>query len=178
MLARKEPETSTNASPFQFKGLAQPQQVKSQQPNTQPVPENNRERTFRRAGNLCEIVAGASLNSAVIFTFHLLQVHPVGLLLALGVAHLYFTATAAGEKGRQLTNVMTGCSASLALLCSLSEPVGEWLEASTSKSVAQREIQQMYAPPTNKSNWTTGVGIAVVIAVLVIYITSGSRGRR
>lgn len=180
MLARKDPETSTNASPFQFGDLVQPQQVKSQQSNTQPppVPENNRQRTFRRAGNVCEIVAGASLNSAVIFTFHLLQVHPVGLLLALGVAHLYFTATAVGEKGRQVTNIMTGCSASLALLCSLSEPVSEWWEASTSKSVAQSEIQQMYAPPTNKSNWTTGVGIAVVIGVLVVYITSVSRTRR
>ncbi|MCW5318947.1 hypothetical protein GTQ43_36490 [Nostoc sp. KVJ3] len=180
MLARQPEDKPTNTSPFEYMGLAQPQQVKSQQSNTQPppVPENNRERTFRRAGNLCEIVAGASLNSAVIFTFHLLQVHPVGLLLALGVAHLYFTATAVGEKGRQVTNIMTGCSASLALLCSLSEPVGEWWEASTSKSVAQSEIQQMYAPSPNKSNWTTGVGIAVVIAVLVVYITSVSRERR
>jgi hypothetical protein len=180
VLARQPEDKPTNTSPFEYMGLVQPQQQKSQQTNTQPppVPENNRQRTFRRAGNLCEIVAGASLNSAVIFTFHLLQVHPVGLLLALGVAHLYFTATAVGEKGRQVTNVMTGCSATLALLCSLSEPVGEWWEASTSKSVAQSEIQQMYAPPTNKSNWTTGVGIAVVIAVLVVYITSVSRERR
>jgi hypothetical protein len=133
MLARKEPEIPTNTSPrVQYTGLVQ-QQEKSQQPNTQqkPLPENNRERTFRRAGNCCEIVAGASLNSAVIFTFHLLQVHPVGLFLALGVAHLYFTATAVGEKERQVTNIMTGASASLALLCSLSEPVSEWWEAST-----------------------------------------------
>lgn len=179
MLARKEPEASTNASPFQYTGLVQ-QQEKSQQPNTEPppLPENNRERTFRRAGNLCEIVAGASLNSAVIFTFHLLQVHPVGMFLALGVAHLYFTATAVGEKERQVTNIMTGASASLALLCSLSEPVGEWWEASTSKTVAQNEIREMYAPPTQGNNWMPLLGIAVFIAIMLTFVKSGSRGRR
>lgn len=179
MLARKEPETPTNTSPFQYTGLVQ-QQQKSQQPNTQPppLPENNRERTFRRAGNLCEIVAGASLNSAVIFMFHLLQVHPVGMFLALGVAHLYFTATAAGEKGKQVTNIMTGASASLALLCSLSEPVSEWWEASTSKTVAQNEIREMYATTNNKPNWMPLLGIAVVIAIMLAFVKSGSRGRR
>lgn len=179
MLARKEPETSRSPSPFQYTGLVQ-QQEKSQQPNTQqkPLPENNRERTFRRAGNLCEIVAGASLNSAVIFTFHLLQVHPVGLFLALGVAHLYFTATAVGEKGKQVTNIMTGASASVALLCSLSEPVGEWLEASTSKTVAQNEIREMYVTTNNKPNWMPLLGIAVVIAIMLAFVKSGSRGRR
>lgn len=180
MLARKEPEASTNASPFQHTGLVQTQQQKSQQPNTEPppLPENNRERAFRRAGNLCEIVAGASLNSAVIFTFHLLQVHPVGMFLALGVAHLYFTATAVGEKERQVTNIMTGASASLALLCSLSEPVGEWWEASTSKTVAQNEIREMYAPPTQGNNWMPLLGIAVVIAIMLAFVKSGSKGRR
>lgn len=180
MLARKEPETSRSNSPFQHTGLVQTQQHKSQQPNTEPppLPENNRERTFRRAGNCCEIVAGASLNSAVIFMFHLLQVHPVGMFLALGVAHLYFTATAAGEKGKLLTNIMTGASASVALLCSLSEPVGEWLEASTSKTVAQSEIQQMYAPPTSSPNWVNGLGIAVFIAIVLAFVKSGSREKK
>jgi hypothetical protein len=160
MLARKEPETSRSNSPFQHTGLVQTQQHKSQQPNTEqkPLPENNRERTFRRAGNCCEIVAGASLNSAVIFTFHLLQVHPVGMFLALGVAHLYFTATAAGEKERQVTNIMTGASASLALLCSLSEPVGEWLEASTSKTVAQKRNQGDVRTPNSGEQLDASLG--------------------
>jgi hypothetical protein len=100
------------------------------------------------------------------------------MFLALGVAHLYFTATAAGEKGKLLTNIMTGASASLALLCSLSEPVGEWLEASTSKTVAQSEIREMYAPPTSSPNWVNGLGIAVVIAIVLAFVKSGSRGRR
>lgn len=180
MLARKEPETPTNTSPFQYTGLVQ-QQEKSQQPNTQqkPLPENNRERTFRRAGNLCEIVAGASLNSAVIFMFHLLQVHPVGMFLALGVAHLYFTATACGEGQHfRIANIMTGASASVALLCSLSEPVGEWLEASTSKTVAQNEIREMYATTNNKPNWMPLLGIALIIAIMLAFMKSGSRGRR
>lgn len=167
-------------SPFQYTGLVQ-QQQKSQQPNTQKEQksENNRERTFRRVGNLCEIVAGASLNSAVIFTFHLLQVHPVGMFLALGVAHLYFTATACGEgQHKAFANIMTGASASVALLCSLSEPVGEWLEASTSKTVAQNEIREMYAPPTQGNNWVPLLGVAVVIAIMLAFVKSGSRGRR
>jgi len=180
MLARND-DKPRSRSPFQFTGLGNAtQQQKSQQPNTQrePVLENNRERTFRRAGNLCEIVAGASLNSAVIFTFHLLQVHPVGMLLALGVAHLYFTATAVGEKVRLLTNIMTGASASVALICSLNEPMGEWWEASTSKTMAQSEIREMYAPPSSSHSWGNWVGIAVVIAVLGIYLASGSRGKK
>ena len=181
MLVRKEPETPTNTSPFQHTGLVQTQQHKSQQPNTEqkPLPENNRERTFRRAGNCCEIVAGTSLNSAVIFMFHLLQVHPVGLFLALGVAHLYFTATACGEgQNKAIANIMTGASASVALLCSLCEPVSEWWEASTSKTVAQNEIREMYAPPTQGNNWMPLLGIALIIAIMLAFVKSGSRGRR
>ncbi|MHC5917866.1 MAG: hypothetical protein ACYTXE_44420, partial [Nostoc sp.] len=117
MLVRKRNEDPHSVSPFSFEGLAQtPQQQKQERPSQpQPLPENNRGRTFRRAGNACEIVAGSCLNSAVIFTFHLLQVHPVGMFLAVGTAHLYFTATATGEGFNSfVTNLMTGCSASLA----------------------------------------------------------------
>ncbi|MBL1203120.1 MAG: hypothetical protein FWK04_29630 [Nostoc sp. GBBB01] len=161
-----------NSSPFQFPGLVIPQQQKSKQSYTSPtLPENNRERTFRRVGNICEIAAGASLNSAVIFTFHLLQVHPVGMLLALGVSHFYLTATAAGEEGRRITNIMSGASASLALLCSLSEPIGEWWEAYTSKSIASSEIEQIYAPvPADYFSWINGVRGVLVLMVLALIL--------
>ena len=136
-------------------------------------------RTFRRAGNACEIVAGSCLNSAVIFTFHLLQVHPVGMFLAVGTAHLYFTATATGEGFNNfVTNLMTGCSASCALLCALSDPIGEWNEARTSTQTANHEIEQMYLPKTaDYSNWGSGATIAIVIAILMIFLFGGRKSK-
>nr|WP_322721442.1 hypothetical protein [Nostoc sp. ChiQUE02]MDZ8234542.1 hypothetical protein [Nostoc sp. ChiQUE02] len=182
MLVRKRNEDPHSVSPFLHEGLAQtPQQHQQQkQPEQpQPLPENNRGRTFRRAGNACEIVAGSCLNSAVIFTFHLLQVHPVGMFLAVGTAHLYFTATATGEGFNNfVTNLMTGCSASLALLCALSEPISEWNEARTSTSTANTSISQMYQPKNaDYSSWGSGAGVAIVIAVLMIFLFGGRRGK-
>ncbi|MCC5634184.1 hypothetical protein LC613_43060 [Nostoc sphaeroides CHAB 2801] len=181
MLVRKRNEDPHSVSPFSMEGLAQtPQQHQHQQPEQpQPLPENNRGRTFRRAGNACEIVAGSCLNSAVIFTFHLLQVQSVGMFLAVGTAHLYFTATATGEgNNRFVTNLMTGCSASLALLCALSEPISEWNEARTSTITANTSIEKMYQPKTaDYSSWGSGAGVAIVIAILMIFLFGGKRGK-
>jgi hypothetical protein len=180
MLVRKRNEDPHSVSPFLHEGLTQtPQQHQQHQQPEQlpPLPENNRGRTFRRAGNACEIVAGSCLNSAVIFTFHLLQVHPVGMFLAVGTAHLYFTATATGEGFNNfVTNLMTGCSASLALLCALNEPISEWNEARTSTSTANTSIEKMYQPKTaDYSSWGSGAGVAIVIAILMIFLFGGSQ---
>ncbi|MBG1262239.1 hypothetical protein [Nostoc commune] len=180
MLVRKRNEDPHSVSPFLHEGLAQtPQSTKQHQQPEQlpPLPENNRGRTFRRAGNACEIVAGNCLNSAVIFTFHLLQVHPVGMFLAVGTAHLYFTATATGEGFNNfVTNLMTGCSASLALLCALSEPISEWNEARTSTDTANNSIQSMYQPKTaDYSSWGSGAGVAIFVALLMIFLFGGSQ---
>ncbi|MBG1267853.1 hypothetical protein [Nostoc sp. WHI] len=180
MLVRKRNEDPHSVSPFLHEGLAQtPQSTKQHQQPEQlpPLPENNRGRTFRRAGNACEIVAGSCLNSAVIFTFHLLQVHPVGMFLAVGTAHLYFTATATGEGFNNfVTNLMTGCSASLALLCALSEPISEWNEARTSTDTANNSIQSMYQPKTaDYSSWGSGAGVAIFVALLMIFLFGGSQ---
>jgi hypothetical protein len=182
MLVRKRNEDPHSVSPFLHEGLAQtPQQHQQHQQPEQlpPLPENNRGRTFRRAGNACEIVAGSCLNSAVIFTFHLLQVHPVGMFLAVGTAHLYFTATATGEGFNNfVTNLMTGCSASLALLCALSEPISEWNEARTSTDTANNSIQSMYQSKTaDYSSWGSGAGVAIVIAILMVFLFGGRRGK-
>jgi hypothetical protein len=182
MLVRKRNEDPHSVSPFSFKGLAQtPQQHQQHQQPEQlpPLPENNKGRTFRRAGNACEIVAGSCLNSAVIFTFHLLQVHPVGMFLAVGTAHLYFTATATGEgNNRFVTNLMTGCSASLALLCALSDPISEWDEARTSTSTANTSIEKMYQPKTaDYSSWGSGAGVAIVVAVLIVFLFGGRKNK-
>jgi hypothetical protein len=182
MLVRKRNEDPHSVSPFSMEGLAQTSQQHQQQKQPEqlpPLPENNRVRTFRRAGNACEIVAGSCLNSAVIFTFNLLQVHPVGMFLAVGTAHLYFTATATGEgNNRFVTNLMTGCSASLALLCALSEPISEWNEARTSTGTANTSIEKMYQPKTaDSSSLVSGAGIAIVLAILMIFLFGGRRGK-
>jgi hypothetical protein len=181
MLVRKGNNDSDSVSPFSFQGLTptpQQQQLQTPEPSA-PLPENNRGRTFRRAGNVCEIVGGSCLNSAIIFTFHLLQVHPVGMFLAVGTAHLYFSATATGEGfDKFVTNLMSGCSASLALLCALSEPIGEWNESRTSTDTATTSISQMYQPKTaDYSSWVNGAGIAIVIAVLMIFLFGGKKSK-
>ncbi|AUB43040.1 hypothetical protein COO91_09196 (plasmid) [Nostoc flagelliforme CCNUN1] len=180
MLVRKRNEDPHSVSPFLHEGLAQtPQQHQQQKQPEQlpPLPENNRGRTFRRAGNACEIVAGSCLNSAVIFTFHLLQVHPVGMFLAVGTAHLYFTATATGEGFNNfVTNLMTGCSASLALLCALSEPISEWNEARTSTSTVKTSIESVYKAKTaESSSWMDGAGVGIFLAILMIFLFGGSQ---
>lgn len=184
MLVRKRNEDPHSVSPFLHEGLAHKSQQEHQQKQPEqlpPLPENNRGRTFRRAGNACEIVAGSCLNSAVIFTFHLLQVHPVGMFLAVGTAHLYFTATATGEGFNNfVTNLMTGCSASLALLCALNEPISEWNEARTSTQTANTSIQMMYKPFRKTDDYLSlgsGAGVVIVIAVLMIFLFGGKRGK-
>jgi hypothetical protein len=182
MLVRKRNEDPHSVSPFSMEGLAQtPQSTKQHQQPEQlpPLPENNRGRTFRRAGNACEIVAGSCLNSAVIFTFHLLQVHPVGMFLAVGTAHLYFTATATGEgNNRFVTNLMTGCSASLALLCALNEPISEWNESRTSTSTVKTSIESVYKQKTaESSSWMDGAGVGIFLAILMFFLFGGRRGK-
>ena len=179
MLVRKRNEDPHSVSPLKHEGLAQTPSQQQQREQPQPLPENNRVRTFRHAGNASEIVAGSCLNSAVIFTFHLLQVHPVGMFLAVGTAHLYFTATATGEGFNNfVTNLMTGCSASLALLCALSEPISEWNEARTSTQTANTSIQMMYQPKTaDYSSLVSGAGVAIVIAILMIFLFGGRKSR-
>ncbi|MCC5653774.1 hypothetical protein LC609_29145 [Nostoc sp. XA013] len=181
MLVRKRNEDPHSVSPFSMEGLAhKSQQHQHQQPEQlPPLPENNRGRTFRRTGNACEIVAGSCLNSAVIFTFHLLQVHPVGMFLAVGTAHLYFTATATGEGFNNfVTNLMTGCSASLALLCALCEPISEWNEARTSTSTANTSIESIYKPKTaESSSWMDGAGVGIFLAILMFFLFGGKKSK-
>jgi hypothetical protein len=165
MLARNA--NPTNTSPFHFKGLEdkEQQQCKSQQ----LAQETNRERTFRRAGNACEIAAGTALNSTIIFTFHLLQVHPMGLLLAVGTCHFYFTATAIGEKSFSVA--MIGGAASLSCLCALSEPVGEWWESRISVESANQELAAIYQRQQSLPSWTSGFVIAVCLLVIRLGIS-------
>ncbi|HEY9625796.1 MAG TPA: hypothetical protein V6C84_00705 [Coleofasciculaceae cyanobacterium] len=153
MLSRDQPPPLP--SPFFPLGPGQsnhpqqyPYQHQHQQPaqETQPL-ERNRGRGFRRAGNACEVAAGASLNSAIIFLFHLLQVHPLGFVVALAGSHFYFIATAFGEgRNKAIGNLMTGASAGIAGLCALSEPISEAWEAQEAKETTTALVQSLYAP--------------------------------
>lgn len=158
---------TNHSSPIFNQFVGEPEQSKEQ---INELAENNKIRVFRRCGNACEIITGTCLNSAIIFTFHLMQVHPMGLLLAMGTAHLYLTATALGEQNRRTTNIMTGASASLAILCSLQEPIGEWLQATQAKTAAQSQIQQLYHPAHEPElPWIEITGIIGIIAAVIIF---------
>lgn len=163
-------------SPFSVEGL---DQFNRPTPTPTPTPapaERNRGRGFRRTGNACEVAAGASLNSAIIFLFHLLQVHPLAFLVALGCSHFYFIATAFGEgRDRLIANAMTGMSAGVAGVSALSEPISEWVEAQQSKSTATAKLQELYAdqnPGSPLSSWAL-----VLIAALSVLFWSVSSQR-
>lgn len=158
---------STNANPFACTRLKQSQPLAAKTESSPQISlENNRQRIFRQAGNLSEIAAGASLNSTVIFTFHLLQVHPIGMFLALGVAHLYFTATTVGEKGRRVTNAITGISCSLALLSSGSELVLEAWESRTTQEKFKATWDEIYQPPQQDF---TGIIVALISGLAILF---------
>lgn len=179
MLVRRQPE-QTNVSPFSFEGLTQTpqQQQQVQQPQQlAPPSENNKGRGLRRAGNACEIIAGSCLNSGVIFTFHLMGVHPVGFVLALGVSHFYLSATASGEgKDRFATNVMTGASASLSLLCALSEPIAEWYEAQVSNTIAADVRRELYEPKQANDSGLMTIG-AIAVCLVILFLFFGCKRR-
>lgn len=155
--------TNHSYSPF----LSEPEPIPQ---NAHPGSESNKTRTFRRCANACEIIAGTCLNSTIIFTFHLMQVHPVGLFLAMGTAHFYLTATAVGETNRRTTNIMTGASASLAICCSLQEPIGEWLQAHQSRTTALSQIDKLYNPqPEIQLPWLEITGIFTIITAIILF---------
>ncbi|MBW4662308.1 MAG: hypothetical protein KME15_26950 [Drouetiella hepatica Uher 2000/2452] len=173
MLSRDTP----HLSPFITEGLSQPTR---QQQQSEPIvpPERNRGRGFRRSGNACEVAAGASLNSAIIFLFHLLQVHPLGLLVALGCSHFYFVATAFGEgHDRLIGNAMTGASAGVAGLSALSEPIGEWLEAKQSQDAATQQIQELYSPQTPVINGSAVLILLAITSVVLMAISMQGKSR-
>ncbi|HEY9631724.1 MAG TPA: hypothetical protein V6C84_30905 [Coleofasciculaceae cyanobacterium] len=166
-------------SPFSMEGLGQPiRQQHQQQPVPAAIPERNKGRGFRRSGNACEVAAGASLNSAIIFLFHLLQVHPLGLVVALGVSHFYFLGTAFGEgRDRLLANCMTGASAGVASISALNEPIGEWIEARQSESAAEEQLQAWYSP---QSSLIIGGHSALILFGVagIALVAIGSQGKQ
>lgn len=171
MLAPYDPQA--NNSPFTLGAGLVHQPTAHRQPQEtieREIPETNKGRTFRRAANACEIAAGASLNSAVVFFFHLCQVHPAGLILSVGAAHFYFTATAMGEEGRESVNAMTGCAASLAIFCSLHQPIGEWLESRESIKQTQITIQEIYPKPQPSFLEQHGLWVGISAFIGLIFV--------
>ncbi|MGB6231653.1 MAG: hypothetical protein WBF53_16170 [Litorimonas sp.] len=138
------------------------------------VPERNRGRGLRRAGNACEMCAGAAINSSIVFLFHWMQVHPVGLVLALATSHLYMTATTLGEgRERFIVNFMSGASAGSAALLGLAEPVSEWHEARGDRTAAYTAYQDAYIPSQGLMLGDMGfVGLAATLALFAILATA------
>lgn len=148
---------------------------KQKKPKPNQVLSKQEKRWLYHAGNACEIAAGACLNSAIVFSFHLLQIHPLGMILALGVSHFYLSAIATSKsRDKVVTNFMAGTSAMLGLLCAVSEPIGEWWEANQSKNQIISQNIQMYERVEKQpfSGGITPVVVAVLIGILAIWITS------
>ncbi len=101
------------------------------------------------------------------------------MFLAVGTAHLYFTATATGEGFNNLvTNLMTGCSASLALLCALEEPISEWNESRISTSTVKASIESVYKPKTaDSSSSMSDAGVAIFLAILMFLMFGGGKSK-
>lgn len=165
MLANPQ-HIKASRNPFSYR------QEQEQEPKRLEAPliETHKLRNLRHAGNVCDVVSGTALNSSIVFTFHLMQVHPVGLLLAVGVSHFYFTATAVGEgTDHRVTNVMIGASSSLAILCAAHEPLMEWIEAQQSREAAIAHINSMY-PKTPQFEINYGLLSLVVLVFISVGI--------
>ncbi|BAY20085.1 hypothetical protein NIES21_59550 (plasmid) [Anabaenopsis circularis NIES-21] len=90
----------------------------------------------------------------------------MGIILALGVSHFYWSAAATpNSKDRVVTNFLAGTSAMLGLLCAVSEPIGELWEANQSKNQVISQNIQMYEPVEKQQ--FSGLLILVVVAVLI-----------
>ncbi len=64
---------------------------------------------------------------------------------------------------------MTGASASLAILCSLHEPMGEWLQAQRSRTTALSQIDQLYnSQPEIELPWIEITGIVALITIILL----------
>ena len=162
MLSNHNQSQQQPSSPFLMEGLGASNN-QPHQPTATPI-ERSKGRQYRRSGNACEVAAGASLNSAIVFLFHLLQVHPLGLVVALGVSWFYFAATAAGEgRDRFVSNAMLGCSAAIAGGFALSEPIGEWQQAKQSKAEATEILSRWY--PSQGLQIDAGTSIALILLV-------------
>ncbi len=133
--------------------------------------ESNRHRHFRHYANCCEMLSGASLNSAVIFTFQLLQVPVIGYVVALGITHFYFTATTFTEKGRRIVNFASGSVTGLSMFAATSEPLGKHYQSVATSMSINREIAKF-----NKGNDSPlNVWLVVVLAIAALAFVRGRR---
>lgn len=147
-------EQHTAISPF-VQGELEPVAEESQErgayvPDLQAIPEveeSHRERRLRKLGNVCELAAGAAGGSSVVFFFAALNIPPLGIMLALGITHLYLTATIAGEgKDRAIVNVMSATGTGASALTAASEPLADAWQARGSQAAAMRIHKAAYNP--------------------------------
>ena len=134
--------------------------------------ESNRHRHFRHYANACEMLSGASLNSAVIYGFQLLQVPAVGYVVALGIAHFYFGATTITEGGRRVVNFASGSATGLSMFAATSEPMGKHYQSVITESSINSELAKL-----DKSN-NLPINSWLIAGLIAIALLAVARGRR
>jgi hypothetical protein len=175
------------SSPLSFGGglAAQPQQYQQSQParqmsiqeQSQPD-ETNAERTYRDAANFCEVVAPAALGSAVVFAFHSMQVAG-GSVFAIGLYQVYLAAKISGQSSRRLTTAIVGLGVTASMIACLAEPIGEWQQASTTKSRVTTEVKEIRTVgkvrPNLHLNYLPPIALAIIVFGLIIKLKGGRK---
>lgn len=187
------------SSPLSFRGglATQPQQYQPQSQQYQlqrptgtttlatgpapsgPVPENNAERNYRDAANLCEVVAPAALGSAVVFAFHSMQVAG-GAVFAIGLYQIYLAAKLTGQSEHRWTSAIVGLGVTGGMIASLAEPISESQQASEAKARITTGIEQIRAAgkPTNPMlylNYLPPLALSIIIFCLVLKLKGGRK---
>lgn len=129
--------------------------------------ESNRHLHFRHYANACEMLSGASLNSAIVYSFQLLQVPVVGYVVALGVTHFYFTATVFTEKGRRIVNFSNASAVGISMISATTEPLGKHYQSVVTESSINSELTKLNNPNGTPFNPWVLVGL-LAIALLAV----------
>lgn len=133
--------------------------------------ESNRHRHFRHYANACEMLSSASLNSAVIYSFQLLQVPAAGYVVALGIAHFYFGATTITEGGRRIVNFASGSATGLSMFAATSEPLGKHYQSYVTEMAVSNELAKL------KENNDMPINPWLAVILLAIALLTAKRKR-
>lgn len=152
-------------TPFTYEGVSNQE---SQPPGGLPgVVENNRKRHFRSAANYSELATATAANTALCFTFRLLQVSAAGYFAIAILNFSYFTITATNEK-KPIAHFLTGLSVFGGSAATLSEPIGDFLNEQSVAKNYHAEVSKL--TPHNATNFLIipTVGIALLIGLILV----------
>ncbi|MEG3972045.1 hypothetical protein QUA00_31160 [Microcoleus sp. T2B6] len=173
------------ASPLSFVGGGQHQHQQQQQYQQvtaptidQPQPdETNAERQYRDAANLCEVVAPTLLGSAVVFTFHAMQIAG-GSIAAIGIYQIYLAAKITGQSKHRLPTAIVGAGVTVGMLVSLAEPLSEGRQVGDAElrlETGIKEIQTVKKPASNDFDYLPSIALVVIVFCLMFKVKGGSK---